>query len=128
MLGESPANCRQLFHRAKQYLAEHRHRFDASRETQLRLIGRFLLACQEGDVQGLLDILAQDVTSWGDGGRKAVAAQRPIYSAETAAHFWLALEKNPPANLALTLEDVNGKPAILILTSESLTAVPTIDA
>src|SRR2546425_4561383 len=33
MLGKSPANCRQLFHRAKQYLAEHRHRFDASRET-----------------------------------------------------------------------------------------------
>ena len=127
MLGKSPANCRQLFHRAKQYLAEHRHRNDASRETQLQLIGRFLLACQEGDVQGLLDILAQDVTSWGDGGGKAVAARRPIYSAEAVAHFWLALAKKPPANLAVTIEDVNGKPAILMWTGESLFAVTTID-
>jgi RNA polymerase sigma-70 factor, ECF subfamily len=127
MLGKSPANCRQLFHRAQQYLAEHRHRNDASRETQLQLIGRFLLACQEGDVQGLLDILAQDVTSWGDGGGKAVAARRPIYSAEAVAHFWLALAKKPPANLAVTIEDVNGKPAILMWTGESLFAVTTID-
>ena len=28
-------------------------------------------------MQGLTDILAQDVTAWGDGGGKAVAARRP---------------------------------------------------
>ncbi len=127
IVGKSPANCRQLFHRAKQYVSERRQRFDAPRETQLRLIGRFLMACQEGDVQGLMDILAQDVTAWGDGGGKAVAARRPIYGAEAVARFWLALAKKPPANLMLSFGDVNGSPAVLMWTGEKLFAVSTFD-
>ena len=127
MLDKSPANCRQLFHRAKHYLAERRHRFDTSRETQLRLMGRFLMACQEGDMQGLMDILAQDVTSWGDGGGKAVAARRPVYGAEAVARTWLAFARKPPANLGLTFEDVNGSPAVLIWTDEKLFDVSTFD-
>src|SRR5260370_4741752 len=96
MLDKSPANCRQLFHRAKHYLAERRHRFDTSRETQLRLMGRFLVACQEGDMQGLMDILAQDVTSWGDGGGRAVAARRPFYGPQPVPLPYLPSPHTPP--------------------------------
>lgn len=127
MLGKSPANCRQLFHRAKQYLTERRHRFDASRETQLRLISRFLQACQEGDIQGLKDILHQDVINWGDGGGKAVAARRPIIGADAVIRFWLALARKPPSDLALTFENVNGSPTVLMWTGETLFAVTTFD-
>lgn len=127
MLGKSSANCRQLFHRAKAYLAERRHRFDASRETHLQLISRFLQACQEGDVQGLAEILAQDVIAWSDGGGKVVAARRPISGADAVARFWLALAKKTPANFVITFEEVNGSLAVLMWMSGSLFSVTTFD-
>jgi RNA polymerase sigma-70 factor (ECF subfamily) len=127
MIGKSAANCRQLCHRAKAYVAEGHHRFDVSRETHLRLISRFLLACQEGDVEGLKDILARDVTNWGDGGGKVVAARRPITGVEAVTRFWLALARKLPAHLTLSIEDVNSSPAILLWISKALYAVVTFD-
>lgn len=127
MIGKSAANCRQLCHRAKVLVAERHHRFDASRETHLRLINRFLIACQEGDVQGLKEILAQDVTNWGDGGGKAQAARHPITGIEAVARFWLALGRKPPAGLTLSIEDVNGSPAALLWIDNALYAVVTFD-
>jgi RNA polymerase sigma-70 factor, ECF subfamily len=127
MIGKSPANCRQLCHRAKAFIAERHHRFDASRETHLRLITRFLLACQEGDVQGLQDILAQDVINWGDGGGKALAALRPINGLDAVARLWLALARKAPASLAVSIEDVNGSPAALLWLNDNLYSVAAFD-
>ncbi len=127
MIGKSAANCRQLCHRAKAYIAERHHRFDASRETHLRLINRFLIACQEGDVQGLKDMLAQDVINWGDGGGKALAALRPIMGVEAVTRLWLALARKAPATLAVSIEDVNGSPAALLWIDDALYAVVTFE-
>jgi len=127
ILGKSPANCRQMGHRAKAYIGERRQRFAPSRETQLRLMGRFLTACQEGDIQGLKDILAQDVINWSDGGGKAVAARRPIYGAEAVTRFWFALARKAPANFSITLEDVNGSPAFLLWIDTMLLSVVTFE-
>ncbi len=127
IIGKSPANCRQLCHRAKEYIAQRQHRFQVSRETLQHLINRFLIACQEGDVQGLKDILAQDVTTWGDGGGKAVAARRPIIGVDAVARLWLTLARKVPANLALAFEDVNGDPAVLLWMGDSLYSVLTFD-
>ncbi len=127
MHGKSPANCRQLCHRAKESIAGRRRRFTPSRETQLQLMGRFLAACQEGDVQGLMDILAHDVINWSDGGGKAVAARRPISGAAAVAHFWLALSRKAPYDFSLTLEEINGSPAFLLWIGDSLLSVVTFE-
>lgn len=127
MIGKSAANCRQLCHRAKAFIAGRHQRFDVPRETHLCLINHFLIARHEGDVQGLKEILAQDVINWGDGGGKAVAARCPIIGVEAVARFWLALGRKPPANLALSIEDVNGNPAVLLWIDNALYAVVTFD-
>jgi len=127
MLGKSSANCRQLCHRAKEYIAGRRPRFMPSREAQLQLMGRFLKACQEGDVQGFKDILAEDVINWSDGGGKAVAARRPICGDDEVIRFWLALSRKRPANFSLTLEEVNGAPAFLLWIGETLLSVVTFE-
>ena len=127
MLGKSPANCRQLCHRAKEYIIERRQRFAPSREAQLRLMGRFLAACQEGDLQGLMDVLAHDVINWSDGGGKAVAARRPINGAAAVAQFWLALSRKTPSDFSLTLEEVNDTPAFLLWIGDSLLSVVTFE-
>ncbi len=127
MIGKSAANCRQLCHRAKAFIAERQHRFDTSRETHLRLITRFLTACQEGDMRGLQEMLAQDVVSWGDGGGKALAARRPISGIEAVARLWLGLARKAPVALALSIEDVNGSPAALLWQDDALYSVVTFD-
>jgi len=127
MIGKSPANCRQLGHRAKTCITERRHRFDASRETHLRLITRFLQACQEGDMQGVQEMLAQDVISWSDGGGKTPAALRPIIGATAVSRLWLGLARKAAADLAVSIEDVNGSPAALLWMGEALYSVVTFD-
>ena len=127
VIGKSAANCRQLCHRAKAFIAERQHRFDASRETHLRLITSFLQACQEGDVRGLQDLLAQDVITWGDGGGKTPAALRPIIGVEAVARLWLGLARKTPADLTISIEDVNGSPAALLWMGDTLYSVVTFD-
>lgn len=71
ILGLSAANCRQLFHRARERVAERRSCFRPSPERQHQLVERFLVAAQHGDVQGLTSMLAQDATFIADGGSAA---------------------------------------------------------
>jgi RNA polymerase sigma-70 factor, ECF subfamily len=113
MIDKSPASCRQLGHRAKASIASRKHRYEPSRETHLRLLNRFILACQKGDVEGLKEILAQDVVNYGDGGGKVVAALRPVVGIDAVMRLWLSLTRKARADLSITFEEVNGRPAIL---------------
>ena len=113
MIGKSPASCRQLGHRAKASIASRNHRYEPSRETHLRLLNHFLLACQEGDVEGLKEILAQDVVNYGDGGGKVLAALRPVVGIDAVMRLWLSLAHKAPADLSITFEEVNGQPAVI---------------
>lgn len=127
IIEKSPANCRQLCHRARASIAARRHRYEPSREMQLLLINRFLIACQEGDIQGLKEILAQDVVNWGDGGGKAVSARRPIVGVDAVIRFWLGLAHKPPAGFSVTIEEVNGSPAVIMWVGETLYNVLTLE-
>jgi RNA polymerase sigma-70 factor, ECF subfamily len=113
MIDKSPASCRQLGHRAKASIASRKHRYEPSRETHLRLLNRFILACQKGDVEGLKEILAQDVVNYGDGGGKVVAALRPVVGIDAVMRLRLSLTRKARADLSITFEEVNGRPAIL---------------
>lgn len=112
MVDKSAANCRQVFHRARLRLAEDRARFESTREQQERLTEQFLRATGSGDMQRLLTLLAEDVVSIGDGGGKASAGLRPIYSRDRVARGFLGnLRKIPPDRA--WIEEVNGQPAIV---------------
>src|SRR5215467_10215824 len=69
-LGKSEVACRQWFSRAKKHLADHRPRFQASPETQRQMLIRFQQALQAGEMTPLVNMLAEDVTFWADGGGK----------------------------------------------------------
>src|SRR5215469_16441088 len=77
-LGKSEVACRQWFSRAKQHLGDHRPRFQASPDTQKQLLTGFLQAIQAGEMTALMNMLAEDVTFWADGGGKVkgVATQQ----------------------------------------------------
>jgi hypothetical protein len=63
-LGKSEAACRQWFRRAKQHLGDHRPRFPASPDTHRQLLTGFLQAAQAGEMPALMNLLAEEVTSY----------------------------------------------------------------
>lgn len=113
-LGTSPASCRQLLHRAHQRLEQDERRFQVSRAQQEALTAQFLRATAEGDVEGLLGLLADEAVFIADGGGKVRAALKPIQGAKRVARGMLgALRKWFPPDLQPQLSEVNGQPAII---------------
>jgi RNA polymerase sigma-70 factor (ECF subfamily) len=123
MLSKSPANCRQIFHRARQALQDKRTRFDPEPQRQRQLLLSFLSATQAGDMAALTSLLAQDAVSWSDGGGKVQTNLKPIRGKLAVARFWLSVTLKTQLPLTLTLAEINGSPAILFWDEGSLAGV-----
>ena len=88
IVGTSEENARQLAARARRHVKEHRARFDSSREQRDECATRFFAAAEEGDLEGLEELLTQDVVFKGDGGGKAPAARRACTGAAGWRGCW----------------------------------------
>jgi RNA polymerase sigma-70 factor (ECF subfamily) len=126
--GRSEAACRQLFSRAKKHIRQHRPRFPASPEGHAKMIGRFMEAFAAGDIDGLMSLLAEDVTAWSDGGGKvAGAARHPIQGREKVARGLIGLLSRVPEGTTLDVIEANGYPALLIRIKEQIVGVLTLE-
>ncbi|MCZ0205302.1 RNA polymerase sigma-70 factor [Streptomyces sp. UMAF16] len=107
----SEAACRQLLVRARRHMTEGRPRFEADRTERDALAARFFDALREGDVLGLRDLLAADVSMAGDGGGKAPQLARSVLGAENVARL-LATVFPQLAGIGVTCapHQVNGQP------------------
>jgi len=129
VLETTPANARQLVHRAKTRVAEGRPRFEASPERQREIVTRFFDAVRGGSLASLEQFLAADVTFTSDGGGKAPAATRPVIGAASVAKLisglWQRLPEIDPAPQAWRLvhADINGEAAALVYRYEKLESV-----
>lgn len=113
MVDKSEANCRQYYHRAKQYLVERRPRFEPSPEESRRLIEGFLQAADTGAGDILEQLLAEDIVVYGDGGGKAPAARKPIIGREAAARVLRGGLRFVPADAKFKMVEINGAPALM---------------
>lgn len=113
MVGKSEANCRQMVRRARQHVADGRPRFQATPTEQQQMMQQFAQACVQGDMAGLLALLAEDVVEYSDGGGKVSAAIKPIKGADKVTRFLLGLMKKLPDNVAYQFAFANGRPAII---------------
>ena len=132
MLGKSEVACRQWFSRAKKHLADHRPRFQASPETQRRLLISFQHALQAGEMTAFMHLLAEDVTFWADGGGKVKGvAIHQLSGRDVVARFMLSnspiFRNTLPGDTRVELAEVNGQPALITRSSERAFAVLTID-
>jgi RNA polymerase sigma-70 factor (ECF subfamily) len=110
----SPSTCRQHAVRARRFVAENRPRFDADTAERDELVGRFFAAAQRGDVDGLIEILAEDAIVYGDGGGKVPQWYAPIVGAEKVARLFAQMGRQTET-LGATFEphQVNGQPGII---------------
>jgi RNA polymerase sigma-70 factor (ECF subfamily) len=125
MLGKSEANCRQIGRRARQYVHQHRPRFEPSSGEQERLVNGFLKAIDSGDVAALTRLLAQDVAVYGDGGGKVPAAPRPVSGREKVVPFLMRVYRLLPTGAGVESARVNGSPGLLFRSQGKLLGVVT---
>ncbi|MBT2511358.1 RNA polymerase sigma-70 factor [Streptomyces sp. ISL-98] len=113
-VGRSEAACRQLLVRARRHMEAGRPRFEAARQEREELASRFFDALREGDVAGLQELLAADVSMVGDGGGKAPQLARAVIGAENVARL-LASFFPLLARIRVTFEphEVNGQPGAI---------------
>jgi len=86
-VGKSAAAVRQVAHRAREHVAARRPRMEVSRAEQQAVVERFVAAVTQGDLQGLLDVLAPDVVAVADGGGVVQAVVNPVIGAKKVANL-----------------------------------------
>jgi RNA polymerase sigma-70 factor (ECF subfamily) len=127
MLERQEPACRQLVSRARSRVGERRHRFDADERASRELAERFMAACSTGDLAGLLDVVADDVVVWTDGGGKVKAALNPIYGAAKSARFLIAIAQTLPPTAEVRPVHVNGQIGYVIVEGDVVTTTIAFD-
>lgn len=114
IVDRSEANCRQIFRRARKHIDAHQPRHEASNEQSEALLQSFLAATRNGDLEQLVDLLADDVVFCGDGGGKATANRDALYGRNQVAGFLLMIfERILPLGVTPEPALVNGGPGIV---------------
>jgi RNA polymerase sigma-70 factor, ECF subfamily len=132
MLDTTPANCRQLFHRAKSRIAERRPRFRDAADAKRPLVGRFVNALRDGDGDELTSVLAEDVGFWSDGGGKVLAARRPVFGRESVVQVLVGIRRTAPAigipldAVTIDVVEVNHEPALVLRVAGRIDSVYTL--
>ncbi|MHC5258185.1 RNA polymerase sigma factor SigJ [Streptomyces sp. UC4497] len=114
-LERGEAAVRQLATRARKHVDERRPRFDVDPVQQRDLTERFLAAATEGDLDGLMAMLAPDAQLVGDSGGKARAPLRVIESADKVGRFVQgAVRQGGAEGFELHIVEFNGTLGVLV--------------
>ncbi|NEB78176.1 RNA polymerase sigma-70 factor [Streptomyces sp. SID14478] len=127
-LERGEAAVRQLAARARKHVEERRPRFDVDPAQQRDLTERFLAAATEGDLAGLLSLLAPDVRLVGDSGGKSKAPLRVIETADKVGRFVAgAAGQGASEGFEFRFLEVNGGPALLAISQGKPDSVFQLD-
>ncbi len=119
IVGRSEDNCRQLALRARRHVSEHRPRFEASRRKREELASRFFQAVGDGDLDGLVSMLAADVTVYGDSGGMRPSWPQPIAGRDKVARLVISLgEQIRAVGATIRLSEINGQPGALLVDAD----------
>lgn len=112
---KTEGNCRQIAARARRHVEAGRPRFEVSREQKEQLATRFFAAVGEGDLDGLMELLAVDVVIVGDGGGKAPAIRHPLHGRERVARLLADLGRwARPGEVQIRTAEINGQPGAIV--------------
>ncbi len=116
IVGKSEDNARQLTSRARRHVQERRPRFEPSRDQRDALAERFFAAANDGDVEALEALLAEDVELHGDGGGKVPALARMLRGRDRVARTFIAWARQGRriAGTSFRIVQLNGHPGALV--------------
>jgi RNA polymerase sigma-70 factor (ECF subfamily) len=116
IVGRSEDNCRQLAVRARRHVREERRRAETSADRRRALADRFFDAVHDGDLDGLVELLAEDVAVIGDHGGVSPAWPRPILGRDRVVPLLAGLgRQTQAAGLTMRRTEINGAPGALVV-------------
>ncbi|HZU40489.1 MAG TPA: sigma-70 family RNA polymerase sigma factor [Solirubrobacteraceae bacterium] len=121
IVGRAPAAVRQLASRARRHVEDERPRYPSSARDHRRVVEAFTQACLEGDLDGLVATLDEDVVWRSDGGGKVPAVGRPLRGRDHVARVLLGFARRPP--VAGALARVGGAPGLVIRDADGVLTV-----
>ncbi|GHO58489.1 RNA polymerase sigma factor SigJ [Ktedonobacter robiniae] len=127
MVGKSEHSCRQIIYRARQHLASKRPRYLVSKEQHEQFLQCLLQASSQGDMKALLDLLAEDVTLYSDGGE--LRWPMPLHGAAEAVRYLLTVVKriSRETEWSWNLATINGQPGVIVHAYGRVDAVVTCE-
>jgi RNA polymerase sigma-70 factor, ECF subfamily len=119
VVDKSEANCRQLAARARRHVEQGRPRFETSTAARAELASRFFAAAADGDMDGLVSLLAGDAAFYGDGGEKGSGLRVPVVGRDNVARVVLGLARRATA-LGITARpvEINGDPGVMFFDAD----------
>lgn len=129
ILDRSPSAVRQLAHRAREHVQARRPRYEPDPRVRQQVTERFMAAALGGDLDALLQLLAPEVTLWGDGGGRGRAAggQRPLHGRDNVARLLAAIAPRLGEGLDVVYRSVNGDPSAVLFAGDTPYAVIVLD-
>jgi RNA polymerase sigma-70 factor (ECF subfamily) len=116
IVGKSEDNTRQLALRARRHVAESKPRFEASRRKREELAARFFRAVGQGDMDGLVTMLAEDAVVYGDSGGVRPSWPHPIAGRDHVGRLLVGLaQQMSQVRVEIRPAEVNGQPGALFL-------------
>ena len=127
MVGKSEHSCRQLVYRAKQHLTSQRPRYDVSSRQQEQFYQSFLQASTDGNMEELLQLLAEDVSLYSDGGE--LRRPMPLHGAQEVARYTMEVTRRVSLETAWywQMTMINGRLGVVIYAYNRLYAVLTLE-
>jgi RNA polymerase sigma-70 factor (ECF subfamily) len=126
-LDRSEAAVRQLAIRARRHVDERRPRYEVDQVERRDLTERFLAASVEGDLDGLLRLLAPDVRLVGDSGGRTKAPLRVLESADKVARFMAGVAAKGIEDVSFRFPELNGGTALLVLSGGKPDTILQVD-
>lgn len=129
LVGKSEANCRKLMSRARGKMGINPEEPIYPEAANEEWVHRFLTALEQGNVDTVVSMLANDVVLVSDGGGKAIAAVHPIESRNSVARFLLGLIHKAPfyeEGVKLEITNINGQTGLVIHSSNGINTVGLI--
>ncbi len=126
-LERSPAACRQLASRARNYVKADYARHEVEEEERERLFSAFSEAVRNFDVDALARVLAEDAVMLADGGGKVSAVPRPLQGGALIAKALIGFASlRGSRGWRLESARINGMPGCLIFDDKTGQLVQTV--
>ncbi|MGW3121105.1 RNA polymerase sigma-70 factor [Streptomyces sp. NPDC001107] len=127
MLDRGEPAVRQLAGRARKHVEERRPRYEVDPGRRRELTERFLAAAAEGDLEGLMALLAPDVRLVGDSGGKSRAPLRVLESADKVGRFLVGAARKGVPDQSFRFMELNGGLAVVVLSAGKPDSVFQVD-
>jgi RNA polymerase sigma-70 factor, ECF subfamily len=127
-IGKSSAAVRQMAHRAREHVQSRRKRFEpVDPKLSMEITARFFAAASTGDVDGLIEMLSEDVVWTADSDGKVSAARRPVLGAEKVAKLVIGLVRIAGESGRVEPAMYNNAPALKLYLGDSFEGVITVE-